>query len=529
MGIIMIIVLGSVLGACSSGPVEISPSNRLGAHLPQPIHGGPLTQYPTAEEQTPGAKTDALETTLSFTDVYGYTAPPSPGSFLLPEWAEGASILVAWYEPLRDYFAPLVIALSLREPVWLLTESTAQSDTLRRQLADAGARVDNIRFFEYLHEAFWTRDFGPWSLVGPRGNVSFFDPKYYPTRYRDDATPPLLAEYYGLDVVRPRLSAEGGNMMANGSGLCVTTTRLTYNNPPLFSFQLNERLERWLGCRRTVYLEPLDGERTGHIDVFAKFLGPDVVVVAQYDPVADPANARIADDAAKTLGEVRLADDRPLTILRVPTPATQPGLYRSYTNALLTSRAIYVPTYTGAAAFNEGALGVYRAHFSGDIEVVPIDATQLIELGGAIHCSTMQVHLEAAPTTLDPAFVPQSWRPPDDAVAIVANTVVPKGESRTFELVGRLRSNTDTLGAVTVHVDLEGRASDQVTLTIANGDTSVLLFDGQANRGRVRLPAAFETEGFEGRLENGPWRLSVSVPRGSVFSVGVRHAYVTHR
>ena len=249
-----------------------------------------MTVYPSPAEASSTAKEDGLEVTGMYDSVYGETASPNE-PMLLPEWSRSDAVLLAWFEPLQSYFETLIDAIVGVSEVWLITEDATVSEALRARFALIGIDVDRIRFFEYSHEAFWTRDFGPWSVRDATGSSVFLDPRYYPTRYRDDAVPTLLGEYFGVDVYRPRLSGEGGNIMSNGSGLCVTTSRLVYNNPPHRTYELEDVLGQWLGCIQTVFLEPLKGERTGHVDLFAKFMSADTIVVGRYDSDLDPENA----------------------------------------------------------------------------------------------------------------------------------------------------------------------------------------------------------------------------------------------
>ena len=68
-------------------------------------------------------------------------------------------------------------------------------------------------------------------------------------------------------------------------------------------------MNRWLGCDQTHFLETLEGERTGHIDLFAKFTQPDTVVLGRYDAATDPENAARMERNAARLARIRLADD----------------------------------------------------------------------------------------------------------------------------------------------------------------------------------------------------------------------------
>ena len=509
---------------CAAGGGDDDRSNVLGATLPPPQLQGVATLYPTDVERDPQAKADALQITRALPEVYGITEPPPTGSRLVAEWAPGAGVLVAWHEDFADYFIALIGALAASGPTWVITNDLAESQAVQMRLAAAQVDTASVLFFEYAHEAFWTRDFGPWSVVDAAGALHFVDPSYYPTRFRDDAVPTLLADYFGAQVFRPDLDAEGGNIMTNGAGLCVATTRLTYNNPPHFSFDIAAMTQTWLGCQRTVFLEPLHDERTGHVDLLAKFLSPDLVVVSQYNPTIDPKNARVTDDAAARLADLSLADGRPLRVVRLPTPAASDDVFRTYTNALQTDKAVFVPTYDDHDALNAQALDIYRAALPMEVAVVPVNASAVVEYGGAVHCTTMQVHHDALVAAPDPDDRPLPWRPPQDALADVAKTHIEPDATVTRSLDGPLKT-AEPIGSLQVHVKLEGRTPNQVILSLSNGQITTVLHDGQDASVLDDMPTRFVTDAFVDVMDAADWTLTVTVP-ASRRPVGLHRWYI---
>jgi agmatine/peptidylarginine deiminase len=385
-----------------------------------------------------------------------------------------------------------------------------ESESVAQRLTAAGVEPANVLFLEYRHEAFWTRDYGPWSVVDRDGIVHFVDPSYYPTRFRDDAVPTLLAEYLGLSVYRPDLDAEGGNIMGNGGGLCVTTSRLTYNNPPHFSFELADMTEEWLGCLRTVFLEPLDDERTGHVDLLAKFLSPDLVVVSEYNTVTDPENCGIMNENAERLAALKLADGRPVQVVRIPAPPVTGPIYRTYTNALLTDKALFVPVYDGYEELNEYALSVYRSFLPEEVAVIPVNASSVVEWGGAVHCTAMQMHPGVVVALREPGDAPEPWSPPPDAVGEVAEIRIEPGTAVTRDMLGQVPV-PGPLGSLEVHLDLEGRTPNQVVVTLSNGGVSTVLHDGRQLSVLEPMPKDFGTDAFIGIVDTGIWTLTIEV------------------
>ena len=350
---------------------------------------------------------------------------------LLPEWEPVDAALIAWHPSYEDYFSELAATLHAHAPVHVISPDLDTSKSLGEEWAAAGIDTARLRFFEYEHEAFWSRDFGPWSVALPGGDLGFVDASYYPTRYRDDAIPTLLAPVFDVPVFRPELDAEGGNIMSNGAGLCVTTTAMPYHNPPLLSFELHaEHLVPWLGCERPIFLEPIKGERTGHVDLFSKLLSADTAVVGRFDPERDPENAARMDRNAARLEAVRLADGRPLRVFRIPMPSAKP-LFPTYTNASFVNGSLLVPVYESTAEHEAEALEVYREALAPEISIVTVESESVAAVGGAVHCTTMELRFEREPTPADPADRPAKVELPKGAIGATVNAAIGHGESAT--------------------------------------------------------------------------------------------------
>lgn len=190
---------------------------------------------------------------------------------------------------------------------------------------------------------------------------------------------------------------DGGNILSNGKGVVLTTTTLLQENQPdgFDETLLRESLRTYLGCEHLVMLEPLSGERTGHVDMFATFTDSRTVVVASCDPDADPVNASILDQNAACLAAVP-APYGPLRVVRIPMPERKDGLWRTYNNVIFANGLLLVPTYFGVAPDVERvAMQRYREVLP-TWDVMGIDASGIIELDGALHCISMNVPAEAS-------------------------------------------------------------------------------------------------------------------------------------
>jgi agmatine/peptidylarginine deiminase len=197
------------------------------------------------------------------------------------------------------------------------------------------------------------------------------------------------------------LTLEGGNLLSNGDGLCLTSTTVFPKNAGrnVDQSQLGAVLADYLGATQWAYLDPLSGESTGHIDLFCSFLAKDLVVVGQYDPKADDVNAKLLDHAAQVLSTIRTSAG-PMRVARIPMPPPVDGRYRSYTNVLFADGVLVVPLYPQIdGKLDKRALAIYK-ELMPTREVIGIDISEMALLGGGLHCMSTNV---CAGTTADRA------------------------------------------------------------------------------------------------------------------------------
>ena len=499
-----------MVGCASS---ERTTDARLGATygLPEPGLGEGGPAYQTEGEDDDLAKADALAVIDGYESLYGLTDPPPVGSELLPEWISSDAVLIAWYEPFADYFDDLMIALSPYTAIWVITTDEGESANLKARWANLGIEMDRVTFYEYKHEAFWTRDYGPWSIKLPDGDIGYLDAKYYPTRYLDDAVPTLLGEFHQVPVFRPKLTAEGGNLIVNGSGLCVTTTRLAYNNPPKRTFEVHEMLNQWAGCEQTIFLEPILGERTGHVDLFARFTQADTMVLGEYDTETDELNAARMDRNADRLSRVRLADGRSLKIHRIPMPPTASQVYPTYTNALTINNALIMPTYAQYPALEAIALDVYKAALPDGTVIETVNADEVILRGGAVHCTTMQLSVLPTNWEKSPADQPGPLSFPEGATGQMPNAKWSSGGTASDTINTLAVGGIEHLGNVEISITVEHRAPETLAIQVEYGGRKVDL--PMTNDIAPINERSIVTEAFSGKATNEAWTVTVQGER----------------
>ena len=381
----MLLLLSS---GCGNADVESNTSSNLdpfGIDLPMPEPGLVYTASETKTERN--IKADRLLFRGEYEDIFGITNPPAGPVRGIAEFETSDGILVAYDDFVSDFILDLIATLAPAGQVYVVTPDIRTSNGLRALLQQRGVEVDKLTFFEFPHESFWTRDFGPIPVVDDNGTSQFVDAQYYAERRRDDAMTTLIANYLGTPVTRPPLATEGGNFMTDGQGLCMVTEWLLDENPNLSGAQLQSIQKNYFGCERTLVLERLAGEGTGHIDMFAKFVSPTTVLVGEYDPRFDPTNAAILD---RNVERILALNDQGanLRVLRIPMPPGVGDVYRSYTNSTIFNDRVIVPVYPADTRYEAAALEVYRNAMPAGYEIVTVKADQAIQYGGAVHCTT---------------------------------------------------------------------------------------------------------------------------------------------
>jgi agmatine/peptidylarginine deiminase len=345
---------------------------------------------------------------------------PALSPYRLPaEFERQRAIVLGCHElvdQVPELLAEIVAQVRSHVEVIALVNEVAECQRVQAALVARGLPPRGVHFAEVPHDTMWCRDYGPILRANQNGEVTAVDARYvHEARHQDDEVPRALSRQLQLAVVDTPLQVDGGNLLSNGQGLCVTTRRLLQANPALDSErELLATLRRSFGIEQLVVLEPLAGEPTGHADMFATFVSPQTIVVAECDPHDDASNAAILARNAERLARVRTANG-PLRVVRVPLPRHDRQTWPSYTNVLYANGVLLVPIYPSVdPQGGNRAVAVFRAELPA-WKVVAIDATRLAELGGALHCVTLNL----GPLKHIPRFAPPS-RLLDDPQSIAA-------------------------------------------------------------------------------------------------------------
>lgn len=191
---------------------------------------------------------------------------------------------------------------------------------------------------------------------------------------------------------------EGGSVESDGEGTILSTSACLCNtnrNGGLSKQEIEEKLHTHLGAKRVLWLDHgyLAGDDTdSHIDTLARFVNKETIAYVKCNDKDDEHFEALQKMEAQ-LKEFKTKEGKPYRLIALPmTDAiyNEEGqrLPATYANFLITNDALIYPTYGDK---NDSIAGeVFKVLFP-DREIIPINCLKLIEQGGSLHCSTMQV------------------------------------------------------------------------------------------------------------------------------------------
>jgi len=254
----------------------------------------------------------------------------------------------------------------------------------------------SVTFVNLPVSSMWIRDYGPICVLSRPDSLHFVDASYQAPEYdeHDAEVPAHLARLLAVELRRAPLTMEGGDLISNGQGFGLGTTRLLQRNQEQRGYDLDTLsalLAEYFGLRDWLPVPPLRGEPTGHLDIFLTFVDPHTLVLGRYDPQHDAENAQRLDQIATALKQITLPDGAALRIMRIPMPPRPDGIWRTYTNVVFANGRLLVPIYPDfSPALDRQALELY-GRLLPEWEIVGIDSGSLIRREGALHCVTMNL------------------------------------------------------------------------------------------------------------------------------------------
>ena len=192
---------------------------------------------------------------------------------------------------------------------------------------------------------------------------------------------------------------EGGSLESDGEGTILTTSACLCNpnrNGGLSKKKIEEKLHTYLGAQRVLWLDHgyLAGDDTdSHIDTLARFVNKTTIMYVKCEDQEDEHYDALQKMEAQ-LKSFTTTQGEPYTLIPLPICEAKYNdddgerLPATYANFLITNDALVYPTYNDK---NDTKVGEIFKEVFPDKEIIPINCLKLIEQGGSLHCSTMQI------------------------------------------------------------------------------------------------------------------------------------------
>jgi len=264
--------------------------------------------------------------------------------------------------------------------------------------------TNNIIFIEAPYNDTWTRDYGALSIeVDGRNALLDFKFNGWGGKFEaslDNSVNKFLSKkgfLGGAELKAIDFELEGGAIDCDGEGTILTTKSCLLNknrNGGISQAEAEEVLSHNLGANRVLWVENsfLEGDDTdGHIDMLARFVSRETIAYIKCEDSSD-SHYKSLQELEKELKSFRQPNGAPYNLVALPfsEPKYKDGarLPASYANFLITNKALLFPTYQSPK--DKEAYEIFKTLFP-NREVIPVPCLNLIEQGGSLHCSTMQI------------------------------------------------------------------------------------------------------------------------------------------
>lgn len=310
-----------------------------------------------------------------------------------------------WYEveKVQACYTQIAATILRFEPLVIVGRDVAeiQADLLRNGLTS----MEGIRFVEAPINDTWARDHGAISVYGDRGERYILDFVFngWGLKFASDLDNQITrrmfdSRAFAADVqyrdMRPFV-LEGGSIDCDGTGTLLATSECLCSlnrNEYLTRDQIEAHLKKAFGLQRILWLDygGIAGDDTdSHVDILARFCGPDTIAYTACDNPADENYDRLKAMEAQ-LKTFRTLDGQPYRLVPLPLPdplyLDDYRLPASYANFLIINGAVLMPG--AGSALDQVAAAQLQSVFP-DRQVEVIDCRALLSGHGGLHCITM--------------------------------------------------------------------------------------------------------------------------------------------
>ena len=150
--------------------------------------------------------------------------------------------------------------------VWVIVSGTSQESSASSELSSAGANMANVDYIYGPTDSIWTRDYGPWFIIGGTDEQGIVDHIYNRPRPNDDLIPGVIGDDWGVPVYGMDLEHTGGNYMSDGCGVAMSTELVLDENSSLSEAEIDSIMNAYLGIERYEKLGYIESGGIHHID-----------------------------------------------------------------------------------------------------------------------------------------------------------------------------------------------------------------------------------------------------------------------
>ncbi|MEM7119201.1 MAG: agmatine deiminase family protein [Chloroflexota bacterium] len=293
------------------------------------------------------------------------------------------SVNDTYYAPLFEQIIAYDIAFVNQARQHTNVVLVVDSDTM----SHVQGKVPNANLIEATVNDIWARDFGP---VFPNNPVQFrFRPDYmnsFDARWIENSFN-RFTRNLDLPLASSSLILDGGNFVHDGVDKAIVTTRIFADNSNLSEAEVDTQLRGTTGVTKVAYIPEEPGDITGHADGMVMWLDAETLLVNEFD---EPFRSQLLNPLRAVFPNA--------TIIEIPVDYTY-GEWQGFIsacglhiNSLVTDSHIFLATYGQP----NDAVVQEIIEAATDKTVVPIDASDVCIMGGAVRCLSWYAKGETA-------------------------------------------------------------------------------------------------------------------------------------
>ena len=295
-------------------------------------------------------------------------------------------------------FIRIAQAISYRTPVYVICDDP-------KRISSMFCSTHNLTFINIETNDTWIRDYG-YISVEEDEKIKLLDFKFdaWGGKFKSDLDNEVNVKLHKLgymgttELKSIELVLEGGAIDSDGEGYILTTSKCLCNtnrNSGLTKVEVENYFSKYFGTKKVLWLDYgyLAGDDTdSHVDTLARFADSSTIAYVKCEDEDDEHYEEL-HKMEEQLKEFKRKNREAYTLVALPMPSAKYSdegerLPATYANFLITNGTLVYPTYS--VKEDKIAHAIFEKLFP-DREIIPVECSRLIEQGGSLHCSTMQI------------------------------------------------------------------------------------------------------------------------------------------